>query len=297
VRAKKIKAAEGAKYERNDNDRVTRGFYRNRAGNSLKDAKVIKHRIERIDRIAKPEERKKIIIDIKPEKEGAERNISIKNLVCGYDDVFRIGPFDLDIPFGNQILILGLNGEGKSTLLKTITGQIPKISGEVLIDEGVHIGNLMQEHENLDYNMTVFKYLDKKTNSKGEIEKSILHNHLKNFGFNDDQINIRIKDLSPGARSRLLLSYFSFDNVNTLILDEPTNHLDLEAAEALAETVRKFEGTIIIVTHNRFFVQKILTGDIYVLSDGKLNRISDFNGYVEKMANKSKKMIRLLKAK
>jgi len=83
VRSKKVKAAEGAKYERNDNDHVTRGFYRSKAGNSLKDAKVIKQRIDRIDRIKKPDERKKIKIEIVPETEGVERNIYLKNLICG----------------------------------------------------------------------------------------------------------------------------------------------------------------------------------------------------------------------
>ncbi len=291
VKTKIKKAEAGAKHVTKDNDHMLQGYRRNKAGDSLKDAMILKKRINRMDIVEKPEERKSFNIEIKPEDLGQSRDISTKRLICGYDDGFFVGPIDLDLVFGSRTIILGLNGTGKSTILKTITGTIPKKDGELLVGEGVKFGNLMQEHSSLNKEETLFQYLKKRTDNEDEI----IYNHLKHFGFEPEQVHEKIFNLSPGGRARLLLSYFSVTNVNVLVLDEPTNHLDLEAEEALEKTLQKFEGTVSVVTHNRSFVEKFSqNSSIYVLQDRTLNKIYKFADYVAEMEKSSKKLLRML---
>jgi ATP-binding cassette subfamily F protein 3 len=298
-----------------DNDKAGSGWHKNRAGRALKKNTVTRNRINRMDIIDRPNTRKEFKIEIEPEIAGGSMDISMTNLVCGYSDnkgEFQIGPIDLDVRFGSKICILGLNGSGKTTLLKTITGQIAPISGDLNIGEGVKFGNLMQEHETLDKNKTVLKFLMSKVSDerneiidplekgladheeKGSV-KAELQNQLKHFGFSDLQMNRKIKNISPGARARLLLAYFSATNVNVLILDEPTNHLDIEAQESLEKTLKKFEGTVLVVTHDRLFIEKNITESIYVLSEGILEKVRNFKDYLAQMQRKAKKLLHLLK--
>ena len=293
VKAKIRKAEAGSKHVTKDNDHILQGYRRNKSADSLKDATILQKRINRMEIIEKPEERKAFHIEILPEDVGRPRDISTKKLICGYSDgdEFSVGPINLDMVFGSKTIILGLNGTGKSTILKTITGTIPKISGELIVGEGVKFGNLMQEHDTLNKKETVFQYLKDRTGNEDEI----IFNHLKHFGFDPEQIHQKIYNLSPGGRARLLLSYFSATNVNVLVLDEPTNHLDLEAEEALEKTLQKFEGTVIVVTHNRSFVEKFAQNSaIYVLQNSILNKVYKFADYLSEMEKSSQKLVRML---
>lgn len=300
VKVKQSKAEKGSKHKTKDNDKMLQGYFRDKAGQSYKDSRILNNRIKRMDIVERPNTRKEFNIEIDPEDSGASRDITVTDLICGYADSnetdFKIGPINLAIPFGSKVFILGLNGSGKTTLLKTLTGKIPKISGDLNVGSGVRFGNLMQEHESLDMDETILGFLLKKVES----DRSVLQNHLLHFGFSEDQIKTKIKDLSPGGRARLLLALFSADNVNVLVLDEPTNHLDVEAQEALEKTLKKFEGTVITVTHDRFFMEKIAITKIsdnnvlYVLTDGIMEKIKNFKQYVTDMERRSKKLLRLL---
>lgn len=287
---KRDDAIAGSKWVGTDNDKILRGFKRNRAGHSFKESKVVFARIKRIERIDKPNYRKDFKIEILPENSGSARDIIIRDLVCGYDDGFRVGPINLEVQFGSRICILGLNGSGKSTILKTLNGLIPKISGEIEINSGVKIGNLMQEHESLPKKETLIGFLKKRT----DLDDKFINNKLLHFGFLEWQFKEKIETLSPGGRARLLLALFSAINVNVLILDEPTNHLDMEAEEALTKTLSDFEGTVITVTHDRFFVEKNHTDSLYVLDNSVLNKIGNFKEYVAEMEKRSKKLLRML---
>ncbi len=288
--AKQEKARIGAKMKGPDNDRLLRGYRRDKAGDSYRDSKVIFARIKRMEKIEKPNERNEFKIEINAENSEFSRDILTRELFCGYGSEFKIGPIDLDVRFGNRITILGLNGSGKSTLLKTLTGRIKKIVGEIYIGEGVKFGNLMQEHESLPKEETLINFLTKRI----ELDKSILQNHLLHFGFGEWQVKTKIKELSPGGRARLLLAFFATSSVNTLILDEPTNHLDMEAGEALDKALGKFEGTVITATHDRFFVEKNKTDVLYVLDNGVLNKINNFGEYVAEMEKRARKLLRML---
>ncbi len=265
ARDMRVKSVRGSRFIGSDNDKFARGFKRNRAGASGKGAKVIEKRIEQMDTVEKPIERDIFRIRIRPTKPKGSRDIVFKDTVGGYaDNGFRIGPISDTIAYGSRILILGLNGSGKSTLLWTISGDLRPLEGEVTVGNALVVGNLTQEHDNLPREESIKDFLTRRAG----ITVQGAYTLVTKFGFDASEIDKGISVLSPGGRARLLFALFSALSVNVLLLDEPTNHLDLEALEALEEAVRHYEGTIMLVSHDRYFLQRFHATDTYILSDG-----------------------------
>jgi len=152
------------------------------------------------------------------------------------------------------------------------------------------IGNLMQEHDNLPRQKSIKDFLMQRAN----INSSETYNLAVKFGFQAIEMDKKISSLSPGARSRLLLSLFSSLSANVLLLDEPTNHLDLEALEALEEVVIHYKGTIILISHDRHFLQKFQPTITYLLSEGKLVQQQSFEAYLAEAEREAKRLIRML---
>lgn len=290
VRAKKADAAKGAHWTGSDNDKFLRGFKRDRAGKSSKAAKAIEKRIEQMDKVEKPVERKPFEISLEAEADSGTLDVRLTNVVAGYPGTFSIGPLSLEARYGDRIGIMGLNGTGKSTLLKTITGQIGALSGKVEISSGIKIGNMMQEHETLPRERTLLEFIAERTSFSHQDSYA----KLSKFGFDERQAGLPISTLSPGGRSRLLLALFSAQSVNMLVLDEPTNHLDLEALDALEETLETYRGTVLLVSHDRYFIEKASLDTTYVLSDGILTKIPDYKTYVESAEKRARKLLKLL---
>ncbi len=265
---KRREAAIGAKYVMPDNDKMQQGFFRNKAGSSSKRAKVIEKRIGQMEKIEKPEEQEPLEIPLNAPRQPGTLNISLHEAVAGYDD-FKIGPITLDIPYAKRIAIIGDNGSGKSTLLKAITGSLVPLSGEVHIGSGIHIGNLMQEHESLPKEKTLFEFIEEKE----VLDATHIYELLVRFGFDARKINQPIGSLSPGGRARLILAYFAAISANALILDEPTNHLDMEALSALEEALSLYKGTVILVSHDRYFLEQFKADDTYEMKENKLTRV------------------------
>jgi len=290
AREKRVDASRGARWGGTDNDTFLRGFKRDRAGKSGRTAKVIEKRIDQMEKKEKPVERDPFEIHLEAVKNPGTLSIHLNNVVAGYPNGFKIGPISMEIRYGNRVGIMGLNGSGKSTLLKTITGQLDPLNGVVEIGSGVKIGNMMQEHETLAREQSLLAFLREKT----ELSEHHSHAKLAKFGFDERQVKQPIGTLSPGGRARLLLAYFSALSVNVLILDEPTNHLDIEAMEALEETLKDYSGTVLLVSHDRYFLEKANLDFTYVLSDGALSRISDYQEYVASAEERARKLINLL---
>jgi len=285
AREKKAKAIQGSRFMGSDNDKFRRGFKRDRASKSGKAAKAIEKRIEQMEIIKKPIERDLFRIHIRPLKPEGSKDIFLKKIIAGYtDNDFRIGPISVTISYGNRVVVLGLNGSGKSTLLKIISGELKPLAGEVIVGNALVVGNLMQEHDNLPRGENIKDFLTRRSSLTVQEAYAL----ATKFGFKAEEINKEIAVLSPGGRARLLFALFSALSVNVLLLDEPTNHLDLEALEALEEAVAHYEGTIVLVSHDRYFLKKFRASDTYLLSDGKLVRQQSFEAYLANVNQKAK---------
>ncbi len=288
ARARKAEAAQGAQYKGRDNDKFLRGYKRDRASKSGKVAKAIEKRIEQMELVEKPIDREAFQVRLQATRPDGSRDIVLKDLVVGYPQhQFRIGPIDMVFPYGSRTVVLGLNGSGKSTLLKMINGSLPALRGEVILGKGLVVGNLMQEHDNLPREASLREFLTGRAQVSVQQAYALAARH----GFTADEIDKRISALSPGGRARLLFAAFSALSVNVLLLDEPTNHLDLEALNALEEMIARYEGTVILVSHDRYFLGKFQATEYYVLSDGQLVRQPSFTAYVAKAEQEAKRLM------
>lgn len=291
-RAGRLRASseKGSNWKGSDNDKFLRGFKQDRAGRSARAAKSLEKRIDRIDRVEKPIERDPLKIELAAQESPSSCVITLSNLVVGYESGFQAGPLSLSISPGTRVGIMGLNGSGKSTLLKTIAGELPPVSGTVEIGRGLKVGNMMQEHETLPRDMTVLDCAMKRT---GLVVQDTFA-HLAKFDLTENQIRQPIGNLSPGGRARLLLAIFAATSVNALLLDEPTNHLDLEALEALEEALESYQGTVILVSHDRYFLEIAKLDLVYVLSDGVFTKIPDYTVYVKEAEARAEQLLRSL---
>jgi len=284
ARQKKEWAKRGAYQEVSDNDKYSRGVQRDRAAKSSKAAKLIEKRLEQMQKIEKPQERQPLIIPLKTLKDENKAYIRLKEVVAGYKNGFKTEPINLEIEYGSRIGILGINGSGKSTLLKTITGELQPLEGELVLSPSIIFGNLMQEHENLPRDFSLFQFIKEKAGLNDEQIYSL----LRKFNFSPQEISKKIKNISPGERARLLLAYFAAIGANVLVLDEPSNHLDVEAIEALKEALKTYTGTVILVSHDRYFIEQAELTCLYVLEKGKLKFVPNYQDYLAKITNEAK---------
>jgi ATP-binding cassette, subfamily F, member 3 len=291
VRARKVKSDQGSRFSGDDKDKFQRGYKRDRAGKSGKAAKSIEKRIDQMKTIDQPIKRDVFRIFLDHSKPEGGKTISLENTIFGYPERnFKIGPFSLEIPYASRIVILGLNGTGKSTFLKGVSGKVKPIDGKIDIGSSLVLGNLMQEHENLPREETIFTFLEK----RGHLEKQEVYHSLARYGFQPEDGEKKISSLSPGERARILFALFSALSVNVLLLDEPTNHLDIEALEAVEEAVSAYKGTIVLISHDRYFLQRFSATDVFVLSNGKLNRQQSFENYLEQSEKKAKRLLNII---
>jgi len=291
AKRRKEKSAKGARWTGSDNDKFLRGFKREQAGKSARGAKVLEKRIEQMEKIEKPVEKMPFRIDLEAEHSGAQADINLIGAVVRHDNDFFVGPISLEIGYGKRIGIVGQNGSGKTTLLKIISGNSTLQSGNVVIGSGVRIGNMMQEHDNLQRSAMVMNFFAEKTG----FGISEVYNTLKRIGFSEKNARGLISELSPGARARLLLAIFSALSVNVLLLDEPTNHLDIEAVAVLEEVLTDYKGTVILVSHDRYFLEKTRLDFVYLLEDGKIKRIPDLRQYIESAEKNAEKSLKNFK--
>ncbi len=166
---------------------------------------------------------------------------------------FRLGPVDLEVAWQDRLAILGSNGSGKSTLLRALLGQIPLAEGRRWIGPGVRIGEMDQGRDLFAGTDPVLATFQDATGMVQSESRSL----LAKFGLGADHVDRAGRDLSPGERSRALLAVLMAEGVNCLVLDEPTNHLDIEAIEQLEQALASFEGTLLLVSHDRRFLDAV----------------------------------------
>lgn len=208
--------------------------------------------LEKIDRIeVEEEDAARIMVRFQPAVRSGEIVVSGRALTKAYGDHLVLKDIDLDIKRGEKVAFVGKNGEGKSTLVKMIMNEIP-YEGELKIGHNVNIGYFAQNQADLlDSDMTVLETVD--VVAEGDIRKKI-RDILGAFLFSGEDVDKKVKVLSGGERTRLAMVRLLLEPYNLLILDEPTNHLDMRTKDILKDALRKFEGTVIVVSHDRDFL-------------------------------------------
>lgn len=221
-----------------------------------KRAKELEKRLEKIDRINKPViDKKTAKFTINTVERTGREVIKVNNLKKSFDSKMLFDDISFTLFYNDSMCLLGENGTGKSTILKIILNEISSDSGEVKIGSNVKIGYLPQEVNFDRQDISIVDYFSYYYGiSLGEARKE-----LAKILFTGDDVYKHISTLSGGEKSRLKLGMLIYENVNTLILDEPTNHLDIESREVLEESLINYEGTILFVSHDRYFVDKIAT--------------------------------------
>ena len=217
-------------------------------------AKSMEKALARIDRVKKPSTKKKMNLALTMAERSGKEVVQMKAISHAFDKPL-LKECDLSVYFGERLAIVGGNGSGKSTLLKMILGEVIPNEGICRVGSSVKIGYLSQQFE---HEHPSIRLIDAFRESVSVSEAEARH-LLAQFLFYGYDVFKKVKDLSGGEKMRLRLAQLMHEDINLLILDEPTNHLDIEAREVLEDTLESFEGTIIGVSHDRYFLQKIFT--------------------------------------
>ena len=244
---------------------------RNLAGQRTKEAQGRRKRLERLKRdhlIERIRREKRIHMALGTAVRSGDLVLATHNLAIGYPDgdIFLTVP-DVEIRRGQRIALLGDNGSGKTTLLRTILREIPPKRGKIRRGAAVEIGYFPQIHTDLRPENSV---LDELRRANDNMTIAEARNHLARFLFFEDDVLKNVGDLSGGERSRLALAKFVLSGANFLILDEPTNHLDIPAQEMLEAVLRQFNGTMLLVSHDRYFIDALAT-HIWHIHSGELH--------------------------
>lgn len=227
--------------------------------------------IARMEKIDKPKDLPKSIrFALSSSGESGNDVAYAKNLTMGFGSNILFRNLNFLVKKRDRLFISGPNGCGKSTLIKLLLGQLEAISGEIEFGYNVTVGYYDQENQNLDDNNTV---LDELWNAYPNLTQTEIRNTLALFLFRGDDIEKEVAVLSGGERARLTLAKLILSKMNLLILDEPTNHLDIESREALENALLSFDGTIIAVSHDRYFTKRLATRFVDLGENGR-----DFRG-------------------
>lgn len=223
----------------------------------------------------------KFRIELNPEFESGNDVLNIYNLSVRFADATTdlFTNVSFEIKKGERIAVIGENGTGKSTILKIITGNFHKFNGDVEFGSNVSIGYYDQEHNTLDDNKTLFEEI---SDTYPGMTNTKIRNTLAAFLFTGDDVFKLIGDLSGGEKGRLSLAKLMLSNANFLILDEPTNHLDMVSKEILEDALNSYTGTVLYVSHDRYFINKTCSRILELSNNTIINYIGDYNYYLDK---------------
>jgi len=242
------------------------------AGQRTKEAQGRQKRLDRLPRLERPREARKISLSIKTDLRGGDLVLVTENLTIGYQPGASLFTCpDLCLRRGERAALLGPNGSGKTTFLKTVLGQVSPLDGLAQIGQNVKFGYLAQAHEDLDNEKTV---LDE-TLEVHDLPLEKARGFLGRFLFSGDDVFKLVGDLSGGERSRVALAKLTLEGANFLLLDEPTIHLDIASREILEEVLADFDGAILLVSHDRYLINALAT-QVWAIEDGEL-RVYDGN--------------------
>ena len=260
-------------------DFVNRNLVR---ASTTKRAQSRRKQLEKMERLDKPEVGKKSAnMTFHSDKVSGNVVLTVENAAIGYDGEILSEPINLDLSKMNAVAVVGPNGIGKTTFIKSIVDQIPFIKGENRFGANVEVGYYDQTQSKLTPSNTVLDELWNDFRLTPEVE---IRNRLGAFLFSGDDVKKSVGMLSGGEKARLLLAKLSMENNNFLILDEPTNHLDIDSKEVLENALIDFDGTLLFVSHDRYFINRVATHVLELSENGSTLYLGDYDYYVEKKA-------------
>ncbi|MFA6269879.1 MAG: ABC-F family ATP-binding cassette domain-containing protein [Candidatus Paceibacterota bacterium] len=227
-------------------------------------AKLLKNRLENMENTEKPKIFLPLNINFEIEERSGDKVLELISITKNMPDQ-TLGPIDLVIQYGDKILITGENGSGKTTLLKMIMRQTSPDKGEIKYGTNLKIGYLPQQEDFVSEAKVKDEFI-----RLVKIEEGTARKILNRFKLSTEDVNKKIRELSSGERSRLIIAIIMAQKVNCLILDEPSNHLDLQVLESLEYAVKNFKGTLILVSHDRYFIKQIAPLKSFVIKNGKI---------------------------
>jgi len=278
-------ATEAKNYEKQQKEIAALEDFVNRnlvRASTTKRAQSRRKQLEKMERLDKPEAGKKSAnMTFQSEKTSGNVVLTVENAAIGYDGEIFSEPINLDLRKMNAVAIVGPNGIGKSTFIKSIVDQIPFIKGEKRFGANVEVGYYDQTQSKLTPSNSALDELWNDFKLTPEVE---IRNRLGAFLFSGDDVKKSVGMLSGGEKARLLLAKLSMENNNFLILDEPTNHLDIDSKEVLENALIDFDGTLLFVSHDRYFINRVATHVLELSENGSTLYLGDYDYYVEKKA-------------
>ena len=267
IRASQMKAYLNQQQEIKHQEAVIEKLKQFNREKSIKRAESREKMLDKIERLDKPTEvNADMRLSLSPSVESGNDVLTIKELSKSFGTNNLFSDMNMEIKRGEHVCLIGANGTGKTTILKIINRIIPKDEGQIILGSRVKVGYYDQEHQILSLHKTIFEEI---SDSYPDLTNTKIRNVLAAFLFTGDDVFKKIGDLSGGERGRVSLAKLMLSPANFLILDEPTNHLDIHSKEILEEAIRSYTGTVLCVSHDRYFINRISTR-IVELKDKKL---------------------------
>ena len=257
-------------------DFVNRNIVR---ASTTKRAQARRKQLEKMERLDRPEtDDRSIHFHFHRDKDSGNEVLDVDHAVVGYNDQKLAGPLSFSVRKPQRVGIIGPNGIGKSTLLKSILDRIPLISGSIKLGANLQIGYYDQEQQQLHPEKSV---LNEVWDDHPNIPEKDIRSLLGSFLFVGDDVYKLVHDLSGGEKARLELTKLSFKPINFLILDEPTNHLDIDSREVLENVINEFPGTVLFISHDRYFINQVATDVLDMSATGIKHYEGDYDDYLE----------------
>src|SRR5699024_7614720 len=245
----------------------------------IKQAQSRQKMLDKMKTFNKPINTKKVNLTFEPNIKSGQDVLTVENISKSFNDFKLFEDINFNIYKGEKVGLIGKNGVGKTTLFKMILRKLKPSEGEIILGHNVNTGYFDQEQSNLDLNSTV---VDLIWETNPDLNHYEIRTYLSKFLFIGDDIFKEVSELSGGERGRLSLLKLMLSNANFLLMDEPTNHLDIDSKEVLEEALQTYEGTVLIISHARYFLNKVSNKIIEMSEDGITEYLGNYDYYIAK---------------